>query len=79
MSFALSKKITVAGKVRLLLWKNFTLQKRHYYQTIFDVFVPVVFFIFYALLYKFSESHNGLIRSYNESYPNTQIDRLELW
>lgn len=80
MSIALSKKITVAGKVRLLLWKNFTLQKRHYFQTFFDVFLPVIFFIFYALLYDYNYKSDGSSSDlYNQTfsrYPLNTIDQL---
>lgn len=77
MSLALSKKITVAGKVRLLLWKNFTLQKRHYFQTIFSTFVPVLFFIFYAILYKFNETNPPYYANYNDTYSSSKIDLID--
>lgn len=74
MSIALSKKITVAGKVRLLLWKNFTLQKRHYFQTTLSTFVPVIFFVFYAILY-LSNGSDGSYYSY-DTYSSVQIDSI---
>lgn len=29
-------------KFQLLLWKNWTIQKRHYIQTIFEILIPVL-------------------------------------
>lgn len=30
------------NKLQLLLWKNWTIQKRHYIQTIFEILIPVL-------------------------------------
>lgn len=49
---SLPKQTNAFGKVRLLLWKNFLLQKRHRIQTLVDIFLPVVFFVFCAWLQK---------------------------
>lgn len=46
------KRTNAVAKVRLLLWKNFLLQKNHRYHTIVDIFLPVLFFIFCAWLQK---------------------------
>lgn len=42
MARQLSSKTRTFGKVRLLLWKNYLVQKRHWIQTIIDVMLPVV-------------------------------------
>lgn len=30
------------NKFQLLLWKNWTIQKRHYIQTLFEILIPVL-------------------------------------
>lgn len=35
-------------KYRILLWKNWTIQKRHYKSGIFEVIFPVIFVIFFT-------------------------------
>lgn len=39
------KHTSAASKVRLLLWKNYLLQKRHKVHTIVDIFLPVCVFL----------------------------------
>lgn len=43
MTPSLPKQTSAWKKVRLLLWKNFLLQKRHWFQTALDLFLPVLF------------------------------------
>lgn len=35
-------------KYRILLWKNWTIQKRHYKSGIFEVILPVIFIFFFS-------------------------------
>lgn len=37
-------------KLKLLVWKNFLLQRRHKWQTIFEVASPVIFSLFLILV-----------------------------
>ncbi|CAG9584632.1 unnamed protein product [Danaus chrysippus] len=37
-------------KLKLLIWKNFLLQKRHKYQTLFEIASPVIFSLFLILI-----------------------------
>lgn len=37
-------------KLKLLVWKNFVLQKRHKWQTIFEIASPVIFSLFLILI-----------------------------
>lgn len=48
MTLLLPKPTSSLEKVQLLLWKNFLLQKRHYIQTAFDVFLPVAFIFLFV-------------------------------
>lgn len=64
------------GKVRLLLWKNFLLQKRHKFHTIIDIFLPVCFFLFCAWIQKNFEAGVNPPRTYTP----LEIDTLKpLW
>lgn len=60
-------------KVRLLLWKNFLLQKRHRVHTLVDIFLPVLFFVFWAFVQKNLGTQNNPQRT----YPGLAIDNLE--
>lgn len=68
------KHTNALGKVRLLLWKNFILQKRHRIQTLVDVFLPVLFFVFCAWLQK----SVGTQTNPQKVYPTLPIDTLPL-
>lgn len=48
MTPSLPKQTSAWKKVRLLLWKNFLLQKRHWIQTAFDLFLPVLFTLLFV-------------------------------
>lgn len=40
----------LAGQIRLLLWKNWLMKKRHYIRTAFEIFIPLVlFFILWGI------------------------------
>lgn len=81
MSLMLSKKMTTGGKLRLILWKNYLLQKRHYFQTFFDIFLPVIVFIFYVLLYKYTSDSSDPRSHAINTYESQSIDSLDphLW
>lgn len=48
MTLSLPKPTSSLEKVHLLLWKNYLLQKRHYIQTLFDIFLPVVLILIFV-------------------------------
>ncbi|XP_031625623.1 ATP-binding cassette sub-family A member 3-like [Contarinia nasturtii] len=64
---------TTFGKIRLLLWKNWLLQKRHKIHTIVDVFLPVLFFVFFAFL----QAKTGNTSHPKVTYRSLSIDSLE--
>lgn len=66
------KQTDALGKVRLLLWKNFLLQKRHRVHTVVDIFLPVLFFVFCAWLQK----NLGTQNIPQKTYPSLTIDNL---
>lgn len=37
-------------KLKLLIWKNFLLQRRHKWQTLFEIASPVIFSLFLILI-----------------------------
>lgn len=37
-------------KFRLLLWKNYILQTRHKWQTLFEIVIPILFFLLLAYM-----------------------------
>lgn len=41
--------MTAFEKLKLLIWKNFLLQRRHKWQTIFEIASPVIFSLFLIL------------------------------
>lgn len=69
---SLPKQRSAFGKVRLLLWKNFLIQKRHKFHTIIDVFLPVCFFLLCAWSQSKVENNTGLPKK----YPPLEIDSL---
>lgn len=46
----LQRKSSTGTKIKLLLWKNFLLQKRHMKHTIVDICLPIFFFLLCAWL-----------------------------
>lgn len=42
--------MSASGKLKLLIWKNFILQKRHKWQTIFEIASPVLFTLLLILI-----------------------------
>lgn len=52
------QKRTVWSNLCLLLWKNFVLQKRHKFQTLLDITLPVLMFVLLAFLQQFSSFFN---------------------
>lgn len=52
-----SGQMSTFDKLFLLLWKNYLLQIRHYIQTILDVILPLLIFLFCAWIYSTNESH----------------------
>lgn len=75
MTLSLPKKTTTIGKVRLLLWKNFLLQKRHYFQTFFDIILPVIFFILFVLSYAHTKSSS--YKRSEQNYSSYSIESLD--
>lgn len=71
------KPINAIGKVRLLLWKNYLLQKRHYIQTLLDIFLPGLIFVFCAFL----NAQRRTIFTVQRTYSSMGIDSLQplLW
>lgn len=67
------KRTNAIAKVRLLLWKNFLLQKRHRIHTCVDIFLPVLFFVFCAWLQK----HTGTQENPEHTYSSLPIDSLD--
>ena len=42
--------LVLLGQLRLLLWKNWLMKKRHYFRTAFEIFIPLVlFFILWGI------------------------------
>lgn len=79
MSLSLPKKTTTLGKVRLLLWKNFLLQKHHYLQTFFDICLPVIFFASFVFLYACTAKPTTEQHA-EQKYPSESIDSFnDLW
>lgn len=70
---SLSNQTTAFGKVRLLLWKNFLLQKRHKIHTIVDIFLPVLFFLFCAHL----QSKLGMERVDGHNFSTLPVDSAD--
>lgn len=67
---------TVIAKLRLLLWKNLLLQRRHKIHTIVDIFLPVGFFIFCAWL----QSTIPVQHIKETTFPSLPVNSLEpLW
>lgn len=64
--------INAFGKIRLLLWKNYLLQLRHYIQTTVDIFLPVLFFMLCAYLQKIT----GINSISEQTFPGLSIDSL---
>lgn len=44
------RKSSTGTKIKLLIWKNFLLQKRHIKHTIVDICLPILFFLLCAWL-----------------------------
>lgn len=66
------KQIGAFGKVRLLLWKNFLIQIRHWVHTIFDLLLPIgVFSLIIWIHSKTGKSHNDA-----KVYPSQDIDHF---
>lgn len=68
------KRTNAIRKVRLLLWKNHLLQRRHYIQTSVEILLPVLFFVFGAWLYgKITEFP---VVNEEQQYTSIEIDSL---
>lgn len=65
--------ITALAKLRLLLWKNFLIQKRHKIHTFVDIFLPVIVITFCAWL----QSMTGTEKLKQVTYPSLLVDTLE--
>lgn len=57
-------------KYRILLWKNWTIQKRHYKSGIFEVIFPVIFVIFFT----WNKSQIGRDEASSVQYFESQIE-----
>lgn len=68
-----SSQASTWAKVRLLLWKNWLLQKRHKIHTIVDIFLPVFFFLFCAWV----QSKDGVYPENQTVYPSLPINTLD--
>lgn len=44
------EKMSSFEKLKLLIWKNFLLQRRHKWQTLFEIASPVIFSLFLILI-----------------------------
>lgn len=45
------QQMSAFGKVRLLLWKNYIIQKRHKVHVFFDTVLPVCLFLLFVWIY----------------------------
>lgn len=59
-----SGQMSTFDKLFLLLWKNHLLQIRHYIQTILDVTLPLLIFLFCAWIYTYDEKNFSPRRAY---------------
>lgn len=66
----------VWSKLSLLLWKNFLLQKRHKFQTLVDITLPVLAFVLLAYLQKLSAP----VVQRPRFFPSLEVNSLDpLW